>query len=282
VAYRGRSNPLTPRVVDIDTARRAVAEVARERDALAQQLQRAQARVASLQRQLEARSDENAHLEQAVRALESRARPAVEIARERSRFDRQTAELNQQLEQLTDQLEQVLQERDELIAQCDRERAARHASEARAQAVPQESPAEERAQRLAADLSNLRRHQAEAIEAGVRGQTNRLLVEIGSVRDSVERALGSLPGQGSAWHDGLVAVLSRIDAVLEREGVHRVGIPGERFDPGLHEAVGTVDDGGTDWVRQTVSSGLVREDGSVVVPAMVLVGGPSVGQEGSR
>ena len=271
--YRGRSNPLTPGVVDIDTARRAVAQVARERDALAQQLQRAQGRVASLQRQLDARSEENAHLEQAVRVLESRSRPAEEIARERSRFDRQTAVLNQQLEQLTDQLERVHQERDEILADCDRERAARHASEARAQAVPQPSPAEDRAQRLAADLSNLRRHQAESIENGVRGQTNRLLVEIGSIRDSVERALESLPGQGSTWHDGLVAVLSRVDSVLDREGVHRVGLPGERFDPGLHEAVGKVDDGGTEWVRQTVSSGLVRADGSVVVPAMVLVGG---------
>ena len=49
------------------------------------------------------------------------------------------------------------------------------------------------------------------------------------------------------------------------------GAPGERFDPAVHEAVGTVP-GEDGTVRQTVSTGLVRQDGSVIVPAKVLVG----------
>jgi len=37
---------------------------------------------------------------------------------------------------------------------------------------------------------------------------------------------------------GLRAVLEQMEAILERQGVRRIGAPGERFDPELHEAVG--------------------------------------------
>ena len=92
-------NPRRPRpdVVDGESARRAIAQVAGERDALARQLQQARAAIDQLQRQLEVRSAENAH-------------PA--------------------------------------------------------EAEDEPSPDADRAQRLAADLANLRRHQAEAIEQG--------------------------------------------------------------------------------------------------------------------
>ncbi|MEM6931281.1 MAG: nucleotide exchange factor GrpE, partial [Myxococcota bacterium] len=85
------------------------------------------------------------------------------------------------------------------------------------------------------------------------------------------RALETLPGTAGPWHDGLLAVQSRLDGLFEQEGLHRIGEPGERFDPKLHDAIGTVPEGTPGDVRHTVSTGLARDDGSVVVPAKVIV-----------
>ena len=276
MSYRGRSNPLSPGVVDVEPARRAVAQVARERDALAQQLQRAQTVVDSLKRQLDARTAESAELARAVRALQARVPAAAEeLEEERGR----TEEAHQQLQRLAGRLEQVeaqlgvcTEERDLALAERDQARAALAAARAEALELGKASPDAERAQRLAEDLARVRVHQKEAIERGVRDRTDHLLAELVSVRDSVRRALETLPGSASSWHDGLLAVLARVDHVLEREGVHVVGHPGEIFDPRVHEAVGTAE-GAENAVVETVSSGLVRSDGSVVVPAKVLVGG---------
>lgn len=276
MSIRNRSNSMFPGVVDAESARRAVAQVARERDALAQQLQRAQSVLGSLKRQLDARTAESAELARAVRALQGRG-PAVaeELEEERAR----TEEAHRRIQQLADrherteaQLDACVAERDLAIADRDRVSAALAAARAEVRELGVSSPDAGRAQRLAEDLARVRRHQAEAIERGVRSGTDHLLVELISVRDSVRRALASLPGTGGSWHDGLLAVLARVDHVLERDGVHVVGHPGELFDPHVHEAVGSAE-GPEGAIVETVSSGLVRSDGSVMVPAKVLVGG---------
>lgn len=274
--YRSRSHAQFPSVVDAESARRAIAQVARERDALAQQLQRAQSVVGSLKRQLDARTSESAELARAVRALQGRG-PAVaeELEEERARTEeahRRVEQLAGRLERVVAQLDASVEERDQAIADRDRVSAALAAARAEVRELGVSSPDAGRSQRLAEDLARLRRHQAEAIERGVRSGTDHLLVELVSVRDSVRRALQTLPGTGGSWHDGLLAVLSRVDHVLERDGVHVVGHPGELFDPQVHEAVGSMK-GPEGAIVETVSSGLVRADGSVMVPAKVLVGG---------
>jgi molecular chaperone GrpE len=265
-----------PGVVDVESARRAVAQVARERDALAQQLQRAQSVLGSLKRQLDARTNESAELARAVRALQGRGPAAAEeLDEERARNEqvhRRLQQLAARHERVVAQLDACVQERDLAIADRDRGGAALAAARAEVRELEAASPDAGRAQRLAEDLARVRRHQVEAIERGVRSGTDHLLVELVSVRDSVRRALQTLPGAGGSWHDGLLAVLARVDHVLEREGVHVVGHPGELFDPHVHAAVGQTDGPGG-AVVETVSSGLVRADGSVMVPAKVLVGG---------
>jgi len=274
MSYRSRSYPLAPGVVDVESARRAVAKVARERDALAQQLQRAQGSVASLQRQLQARSAENAHLAQALRSAQTQGPDAAAEGRDRLALAEQQLEsMKVRLDAARRQAASGVQECDEALADRDRLRAALQAAQAQAQELRGASPGADRVQRLTADLANLRRHQAEAIERGVGDQTVHLLLEMGSVRDAVQRALDLTPGESGAWHDGLLAVLARIDQVFQREGVQLVGAPGERFDPRLHEAVGVVHDGESGYVRETVSSGLIRSEGKVLAPAKVLVGG---------
>lgn len=275
MSYRSRANPLSPGVIDLETARRAVAQVAQERDALAQQLQRAQAVVDSLRRQLEARTAESAELARAVRALQARVpADAGQLEEERGR----TYEANEKLERLTAKLRRVeaqlqasIEERDVAAAERDRALAATAAAQAETRELGATSPDAERVQRLAADLERVRFHQQQAIVRGVRERTDHLLAELVSVRDSVERALDTVPDSAGSWHDGLLAVLARVDHVFEREGVQVVGRPGERFDPSVHDAVGTLD-GPEGTIVETAGSGLVRADGSVVVVAKVLVG----------
>ena len=253
-----------------------MAQVARERDALAQQFQRAQSTISSLKHQLDARTAESAELARAVRALQTRVpRAGRELEQERGRNEeahRQLLQVTARLEQAKERLEAVCAERDLAIAERDQARAALAATQAEARAIGAASPDVERARRLADDLARLRRHQKEAIERGVSERTDHLLIELVSVRDSVQRALETLPGSASSWHDGLLAVLARVDHVLSQEGVQAIGHPGELFDPRVHEAVGTTE-GPAETIVATVSSGLVRVDGSVVVPAKVLVGG---------
>ncbi|TNE90976.1 MAG: nucleotide exchange factor GrpE [Deltaproteobacteria bacterium] len=258
-----------PQVVDLETARRAVAQVAAERDALSRQLERSQSAVGSLRRQLDAREQENAHLAHALRAVEARHDSPDPARLEQMAEERR--ELLAQLRESEREREHLREARAEALAARDAERAARQAAEAAAIELRDCAPEADRIQRLAADLENVRRRQATAIRQGVEQQTDHLLVAMASVRDSVQRAIDALPETSGAWYDGLLAVLARIDSVLAREGVSRTGARGEHFDPQLHEAVGTVDGDAPNLVRETVSSGLVREDGRVVVPAKVLV-----------
>ena len=77
MSYRSRRYPLDAGVVDVETARRAIAEVARERDAVVQQLHRVQAQASALERQLHAQEAENAELLQVVLAELDRPQPLL-------------------------------------------------------------------------------------------------------------------------------------------------------------------------------------------------------------
>lgn len=60
---------------------------------------------------------------------------------------------------------------------------------------------------------------------------------------------------------------------MEQEGVNLVGVPGERFDPHVHQAVaiGSHPDGVPDLVIAVLQAGLVYKDGTLIRPAQVTV-----------
>jgi molecular chaperone GrpE len=71
--------------------------------------------------------------------------------------------------------------------------------------------------------------------------------------------------------DGLRAVLEQMDAILARNGVARIGRPGERFDPERHDAVAVHDgEGGEAVIGDVARSGYVMAD-RVLRPAQVIV-----------
>lgn len=277
---RYRSSPYGPRgdLIDIETARAAIGQVAEERDALARQLTRAQTAITSLQRQLEARRAEAGHLAQAVRALEAQqARQPDEqqldaLRRRLLQASEDVSLLRQRSERAEARITQLELERDVAVAERDRERAACLQLETSLAELRIATPEADRAQRLAADLANVRRHRDEAIQHGIRAETGRILAEVASIRDTVARAIDASPERVGPFHDGMLAILSRADALFAREGVTLLGHVGERFDPAVHEAVGTSAQGEPGTVQAVVSSGMQLDDGTLAEPARVIVG----------
>jgi molecular chaperone GrpE len=144
--------------------------------------------------------------------------------------------------------------------------------------------AEDRYKRALADLDNYRKRSARDLQRRIDESTDGLLRDWLDALDSVERALRMEPETlrmepenlrmepENPLFEGLRAVLAQMDAILERQGVQRIGAAGERFDPERHDAVG---------VRQTtelpdrtvvevVRSGFARGD-RVLRPAQVIV-----------
>ena len=95
---------------------------------------------------------------------------------------------------------------------------------------------EDRYLRALADLDNFRKRSARDTEVRIADVTDSILRSWLEVVDSIERAL-QLAADERAVND-LRAVQDQIQAILDRQGVTRVGAPGEPFDPRLHEAVG--------------------------------------------
>ncbi len=96
---------------------------------------------------------------------------------------------------------------------------------------------EDRYRRSLADLDNYRKRSARDLELRVSDETDALLRDWLEVVDSVDRA-AQMAGVGADDGAGLRAVLDQIDAILARQGLERIGAPGERFDPDRHEAIG--------------------------------------------
>ena len=94
---------------------------------------------------------------------------------------------------------------------------------------------ENRYKRALADLDNYRKRAAREMESRVAAAQEAIIRDWLSVVDSLERALQMEANE--PCRAGLAAVLGQVDSVLAGEGVHRIGAPGERFDPEGHEAI---------------------------------------------
>ncbi|HYZ29201.1 MAG TPA: nucleotide exchange factor GrpE [Thermoleophilaceae bacterium] len=133
---------------------------------------------------------------------------------------------------------------------------------------------EDRWKRALADLDNYRKRSARELERLTTERTDAVIGDWLEVVDSVERAL-LLAEPDSPLALGLLAVREQIDAVLERQGVNRIGREGEPFDPGRHEAIGVVrtDDVPANTVAEVARSGYAIGN-RVLRPAQVIVARP--------
>jgi molecular chaperone GrpE len=94
---------------------------------------------------------------------------------------------------------------------------------------------EDRYKRALADLDNYRKRSARDIEHRVAEAREQVLRDWLETVDSVERAM-RIESEGPCL-EGLRAVLDQMEAVLAREGAHRIGATGDDFDPERHEAI---------------------------------------------
>jgi molecular chaperone GrpE len=131
---------------------------------------------------------------------------------------------------------------------------------------------EDRYKRALADLDNLRKRQPRLVEQRVGEVRESMLLDWLAAVDSVERAL-RLERPDDPASEGMRAVLEQMEQILERQGVHRTGAVGERFDPELHEAISVqpvTDDRPDHAILDVARSGYATGD-RVLRPAQVVV-----------
>lgn len=94
-------------------------------------------------------------------------------------------------------------------------------------------------QRAQAEFSNYRRR-VERDQIRMREDAaSRVIKQFLPVVDDLTRALKDRPQSGEAaeWAAGIELINRKLSAVLESEGVRRMEVEGEMFDPNLHEAI---------------------------------------------
>ena len=130
---------------------------------------------------------------------------------------------------------------------------------------------EDRYKRALADLDNYRKRSAREVEQRVAENREALLREWLEAVDSVERAL-MMAEPDSPLAVGLQAVLVQMEALLERQGLSRIGAVGETFDPERHEAIGVrvTSDAPQNTIVDVARSGWATAE-RVLRPAQVVV-----------
>lgn len=92
-----------------------------------------------------------------------------------------------------------------------------------------------------ADFDNYRRR-VERERASVASAGNReMILSLLDVLDDFERAFEHMDGASASVSEGLSAIYQRLVGLLEAQGVTPFESVGQRFDPALHEAVGSVE-----------------------------------------
>jgi molecular chaperone GrpE len=124
---------------------------------------------------------------------------------------------------------------------------------------------EDRYKRALADLDNYRKRVARDVERRLEDGTDAVLRDWLELVDSVDRA--------ARGDDETFAPLrDQIGAILDREGIARLGIEGEPFDPERHEAIGVrmSDEVPDRTIVDVPRSGFARGE-RVLRPAQVIV-----------
>jgi molecular chaperone GrpE len=125
-------------------------------------------------------------------------------------------------------------------------------------------------QRVSAEYANYRKRVDRDREATVTAARARVLTELLTVLDDVDRAEahGELTG-------GFKTVAEKLTGILSKQGLARIGEKGEPFDPARHEAVhfATSSEVTEQVVTEVLRHGYTVDD-KLVRPAVVVVTGP--------
>jgi len=123
--------------------------------------------------------------------------------------------------------------------------------------------------RALAELDNYKKRMARQFEDTVRSANDRLLVELLEVVDNFERALAhgraaseSAENNSEAFREGTELIYNQLTNLLAKYGVRRMEAVGQKFDPGLHEALLQIDSDEHDAgiVAQEITHGYLIDD----------------------
>jgi molecular chaperone GrpE len=94
--------------------------------------------------------------------------------------------------------------------------------------------------RVAADFENFKKRARQEQMDTMRYAAATLAARLLPVLDDAQRTLQHVPeGVDETWLKGLEMTFRKLDEVLASVGVERVDALGQRFDPNLHEAIGS-------------------------------------------
>jgi molecular chaperone GrpE len=129
-------------------------------------------------------------------------------------------------------------------------------------------------QRTQADFVNYRRRNEEDKATFVKFATADLIEQILPVMDNFALAAKYVPEElkNNSWTQGVQAIEKQLEQILLTNGLEKVEVEGQPFDPTLHEAVGEVAD------KDKEDSIIVSEEapgymlgGKLIRPAKVIV-----------
>ena len=155
--------------------------------------------------------------------------------------------------------------------------AASSAPDGEPDAEPEPDPAADAAryldmaQRLQAELENVRKRAARDVaQAAARAKAN-LVRELLPIVDNLERALATANPEEDHLAEGVRLVHVELVGTLERNGIKAFDPAGEQFDPTVHEAISMREgENGAGIVLDVVEKGYRLGD-SVIRPARVVV-----------
>ena len=90
-----------------------------------------------------------------------------------------------------------------------------------------------------ADFINYKKDEAKRMEEFLKFSTEGIIIELIDVVDGIEVARNNLPESKELeeWITGFDGSLDKLDKFLNKFGVEKINVKGEKFDPLLHEAV---------------------------------------------
>jgi molecular chaperone GrpE len=126
--------------------------------------------------------------------------------------------------------------------------------------------------RTKADFDNYRKRVERDRAAAIKAGKTDLVLQLLDVIDNFERALKHVDGASSAVNRGIKAIHRQLLRVLEAQGITSFNSLHEKFDPALHEAVGSVDSKRypADTVVEEISRGY-RWGSELLRPAKVVI-----------
>lgn len=132
-------------------------------------------------------------------------------------------------------------------------------------------------QRTKADYANLVKNTELEKKDLIQFANRKLILDFLSVLDNYNLAKSnkaSWDAVDSNWRVGIEYIFNQFETVLQNQGVKKIGVVGEKFDPNLHESLELVqvsDKMQDDTVMEVIQNGY-ELSGRVIRPAKVKVG----------